>query len=222
MNLNLPNKLTLTRIILVPIVFILMLELPWQWASGYNAFINSVTGRVLVLILFVIAALTDFFDGRIARKYNLITNFGKFMDPLADKLLVLAVFLAFVPTGRLHAFLFFIILARELIITGLRQIAMEQGVVIAASVWGKWKTTFQMLAIIALMIEGIVKQKYLATEPSIRAASELGRLHNRRQYFARHRDRPDPGFGHRLRRQKQATSARLERRCNLDFSSPFP
>ncbi len=165
MNLNLPNKLTLTRIILVPIVFILMLELPWQWASGYNAFINSVTGRVLVLILFVIAALTDFFDGRIARKYNLITNFGKFMDPLADKLLVLAVFLAFVPTGRLHAFLFFIILARELIITGLRQIAMEQGVVIAASVWGKWKTTFQMLAIIALMIEGIVKQKYLATEP---------------------------------------------------------
>lgn len=164
MNLNLPNKLTLTRIILVPIVFILMLELPWAWAAGYNAFVHSVTGRVLVLILFVIAALTDFFDGRIARKRNLVTNFGKFMDPLADKLLVLAVFLAFVPSGRLHAFLYFIILARELIITGLRQIALEQGVVIAASKWGKWKTTFQMFAIIALMIEGIVIEKRLPTE----------------------------------------------------------
>lgn len=164
MNLNLPNKLTLTRIILVPIVFLLMLELPWSWASGYNAFVNSVTGRVLVLILFCAASLTDFFDGKIARKYNLVTNFGKFMDPLADKLLVLAVFLAFVPSGRLHAVLYFIILARELIITGLRQIAMEQGVVIAASMWGKWKTTFQMFAIIALMIEGIVIQTRMPSE----------------------------------------------------------
>lgn len=154
MKLNLPNKLTLMRMALIPLVMLLLLEIPF-WPAQIR-FIHSLFGQIAALVLFVIASLTDFFDGRIARSRNLVTNFGKFTDPLADKMLVLSVLLAFVARGRVHAFVFFVILARELIITGLRQVALEKRQVIAASWWGKAKTTVQLFALIFLMLEGIL------------------------------------------------------------------
>ncbi|MDO5734574.1 MAG: CDP-diacylglycerol--glycerol-3-phosphate 3-phosphatidyltransferase [Eubacteriales bacterium] len=157
MKVNLPNKLTLLRIALIPLILILMIEIP-AWPAQ-AAFVQTVLCRILALIVFCLASVTDFFDGQIARKRNLVTNFGKFTDPLADKMLVLSVFLAFVANGRIHALIFFVILARELIITGLRQVALEQNFVMSASWWGKAKTTIQMFALIALMIEGIVIAK---------------------------------------------------------------
>ena len=103
-------------------------------------------------ILFVIASLTDLLDGKIARKYNLVTNFGKFMDPLADKLLVCSALICLVELGRLPAWIVIIIIAREFIISGFRLVASDNGIVIAASMWGKFKTTFQMIMIVMLII----------------------------------------------------------------------
>jgi CDP-diacylglycerol--glycerol-3-phosphate 3-phosphatidyltransferase len=105
----------------------------------------------LALAIFIIASLTDAIDGHIARKHHLITNFGKFMDPLADKLLVSAAMVVLVALGRIPAWIVIVILSREFIISGFRQVAADQGIVIAASYWGKWKTVFQMV-MICLMI----------------------------------------------------------------------
>jgi CDP-diacylglycerol--glycerol-3-phosphate 3-phosphatidyltransferase len=105
----------------------------------------------LALAIFIVASLTDAIDGHIARKYHLITNFGKFMDPLADKLLVSAAMVVLVSLGRIPAWIVIVILSREFIISGFRQVAADQGIVIAASYWGKWKTVFQMV-MICLMI----------------------------------------------------------------------
>jgi CDP-diacylglycerol--glycerol-3-phosphate 3-phosphatidyltransferase len=106
----------------------------------------------IAVALFIVASLTDMLDGRIARKYNLVTNFGKFMDPLADKLLVCSALICLVETGQLAAWIVIIIIAREFIISGFRLIASDNGVVIAASYWGKFKTTFQMLMVIVLIL----------------------------------------------------------------------
>ena len=136
MSMNLPNKLTIFRcILIVPFVTLLL--------SGYD---------LVATIIFVIASLTDLLDGKIARKYNLVTNFGKFMDPLADKLLVCSALICLVEMGRLEAWIVCIIIAREFIISGFRLIASDNGVVIAASYWGKFKTTFQMIMVIVLML----------------------------------------------------------------------
>ena len=105
--------------------------------------------------VFIIASLTDLLDGKIARKYNLITDFGKFMDPLADKLLVCAAMICLVEMGRLPAWMVIVIISREFIISGFRLVASDNGVVIAASYWGKFKTTFQMLMIIVLNLGGV-------------------------------------------------------------------
>jgi CDP-diacylglycerol--glycerol-3-phosphate 3-phosphatidyltransferase len=105
----------------------------------------------LALAIFIVASLTDAIDGHIARKHHLITNFGKFMDPLADKLLVSAAMVVLVALGRIPAWIVIVILSREFIISGFRQVAADQGIVIAASYWGKWKTVFQMV-MICLMI----------------------------------------------------------------------
>lgn len=140
--MNLPNKLTMCRVILIPF-FVFFLLAPY--------FLDS--GKYIATIIFIIASLTDLFDGKIARKYGLVTNFGKFMDPLADKLLVCSALICLVELDRLGAWIAIIIIAREFIISGFRLIAAEQNIVIAASYWGKFKTTFQMLMIIVLILD---------------------------------------------------------------------
>lgn len=139
--MNLPNKLTVTRVILIPFfVFALLYQ------GGENQ-----TFRWAAAAVFIVASLTDLLDGKIARKYNLVTNFGKFMDPLADKLLVCAALICLIELGELPAWMVVIIISREFIISGFRLVASDNGVVIAASWWGKFKTTFQMLAVILLI-----------------------------------------------------------------------
>ena len=136
--MNLPNKLTVLRMIMiVPFVVLLL--------AGYD---------LIALVLFIAASLTDMLDGKIARKYNLVTNFGKFMDPLADKLLVCSAMIVLVEMGRIPSWIVIIIISREFIISGFRLIASDNGVVIAASYWGKFKTVFQMI-MICLMIADI-------------------------------------------------------------------
>ena len=139
--MNLPNKLTLSRVIMVPffVVFLLL-------APGHSSF------QWIALGIFIVASLTDLLDGKIARKYNLVTNFGKFMDPLADKLLVCSALIGLSSLQIVPAWITIIIIAREFIISGFRLIAAEKGIVIAASMWGKWKTTFQMIMLCAQMI----------------------------------------------------------------------
>lgn len=137
--MNLPNKLTIFRVILIPFFVVLLL-------LDITAF-----DKWIALAIFIIASLTDFLDGHIARKYNLVTNFGKFMDPLADKLLVCSAMICLVELARIPAWVVIIIIAREFIISGFRLVASDNGVVIAASYWGKFKTVFQMI-MICLMI----------------------------------------------------------------------
>ena len=143
--MNLPNKLTLVRVIMIPFFVIFMLT-----GLGGSA------SKWIALVIFIIASLTDLLDGYIARKYNLVTNFGKFMDPLADKLLVCAAMICLVELGRLPAWIVIVIISREFIISGFRLIASDNGRVIAASYWGKFKTTFQML-MICLMIADLAQ-----------------------------------------------------------------
>ena len=139
--MNLPNKLTIFRVILIPFFVFFMLA---PNMTGINHYIAAA--------IFIVASLTDLLDGKIARKYNLVTNFGKFMDPLADKLLVCSAMICLIQTGQLAAWIVVIIIAREFIISGFRLIASDNGVVIAASYWGKFKTTFQMLMVIVLIL----------------------------------------------------------------------
>ena len=139
--MNLPNKLTIFRVLLIPFFVFFMLA---PFFEGY--------GNYIALAIFVVASLTDLADGKIARKYNLVTNFGKFMDPLADKLLVSAALICLIEMGLLPAWVVIIIVSREFIINGLRMVAAEKGVVIAASYWGKFKTTFQMIMVIVLIL----------------------------------------------------------------------
>jgi len=140
--MNLPNKLTLFRVILIPF-FVFFLLTPFFPEYG----------NYIALVIFIIASLTDLADGKIARRYNLVTNFGKFMDPLADKLLVSAALICLVATGKLAAWIVVIIISREFIISGFRLIASDNGIVIAAGYWGKFKTTFQMLMVIVLILD---------------------------------------------------------------------
>jgi len=135
--MNLPNKLTITRMLIVP-VFIVILMLEYY---------------VISAVVFILASLTDMFDGMIARKYNLVTNFGKIMDPLADKILVVAALVCLVQLGDVPAWMVIVILAREFTVTGLRTAAAAQGIVIAAGTTGKIKTILQMIAIPALLLQ---------------------------------------------------------------------
>lgn len=140
--MNLPNKLTLLRVVLIPVfVVLLLLE------GGQND-----TLRIAALIVFCIASFTDFLDGQIARRNNLVTNFGKFMDPLADKLLVCSALICMIELGQLPSWYVITVIAREFIISGFRLVAADNGIVIAASWWGKFKTTFQMLTVILLIL----------------------------------------------------------------------
>ena len=150
--MNLPNKLTIARMCAIPLVIIISLM------SFLKDVIDGINLQLLILlIIFILASITDFLDGKIARKYNLVTNFGKFMDPLADKLLVMSTMIAILELGIFEAFdisfgfIITIILARELAITGLRTLAADNGVVIAASKLGKFKTVTQMTMIIYVL-----------------------------------------------------------------------
>ena len=138
--MNLPNKITLFRVAMIPIFLIFMLVpgIPY--------------GRYIAAAIFIIAALSDMLDGYIARKNNLVTNFGKFMDPLADKLLVSSALICFVELKLVPAWIVIIIISREFIISGFRLVASDNGVVIAASWWAKIKTTVQMIMSVILII----------------------------------------------------------------------
>lgn len=145
--MNLPNKLTLFRVVLIPVMVVL------SYFLKDIVVIHTVSlSNLLVLIVFVIAAFTDFLDGYIARKYNMVTNFGKFMDPLADKLLVLAGLIILLEMNVIYGWAVILILAREFMVTGIRLLAVEDSVVIAASKLGKAKTVSQMLMIIFLLL----------------------------------------------------------------------
>ena len=139
--MNTPNKLTIARMIIVTFLVIFLLT---GWGGEANRYIS--------LTLFVVASVTDWFDGYLARKNNLVTNFGKFMDPLADKLLVCSAMICMIDLKRLSAWFVIIIIAREFIISGFRLIAAENGIVIAANYWGKFKTASQMIMIILLIL----------------------------------------------------------------------
>ncbi len=155
--MNLPNKLTIFRMILiVPFVLLLLGGFhQWGWfMTIFGGIIEYVD--YISLGIFILASLTDLVDGKIARKYNLVTNFGKFMDPLADKLLVCSAMICLVEMMRIPSWVVIIIISREFIISGFRLVASDKGVVIAANYWGKFKTTFQMI-MVCLMIANIEK-----------------------------------------------------------------
>jgi CDP-diacylglycerol--glycerol-3-phosphate 3-phosphatidyltransferase len=140
--MNLPNKLTLLRVVMIPLLVVFMLVpmgIGWQ--------------KWIAVTIFVLASLTDLADGKIARRYNLITNFGKFMDPLADKLLVCSALICLIELHKIPAWVVLVIIAREFIVSGFRLVAVDQGVVIAASMWGKVKTTVQMIMIILMLAD---------------------------------------------------------------------
>ncbi|QJD83307.1 CDP-diacylglycerol--glycerol-3-phosphate 3-phosphatidyltransferase [Cohnella herbarum] len=149
--MNLANRITLVRIFLVPIVTIFLLvrvDLGSLTIGEYSISYN----QVFALLLFIIAASTDGLDGYIARKRKIVTNLGKLLDPLADKLLMAAVLIALVEMGKLGAWVAIIIISREWAVTGLRQVALLEGAVLAASKWGKWKTAVQITMIIVLLL----------------------------------------------------------------------
>ncbi len=139
--MNLPNRLTLLRVIMIPFfIFFLMFPFEGAWA------------RYVALAIFALASFTDFLDGYIARKKNLVTNFGKFMDPLADKLLVCSALICLLSLGDINVYVVLIIIFRDFIISGFRLIAAEKGVVIAANWWGKIKTVMQMVMVMSLIL----------------------------------------------------------------------
>ena len=144
--MNLPNKLTVLRIILVPffVLFLLVDSIPYNY--------------LWALIVFAVASITDCLDGNIARKYNLVTNFGKFLDPLADKVLVLAAMIGFIELRLSSSVVVIIVIAREFLVTSLRLVAASDGTVIAASIYGKIKTISQMFSIVAILLLKTIDQ----------------------------------------------------------------
>lgn len=161
MKMNLPNKLTILRVIMIPffVLFLLNEKIP------YN--------NLIAVVIFSLACITDALDGYIARKHNLVSNFGKFMDPLADKLLVSSAFICFVEKGLLPAWIVIIIISREFIISGFRLVAVDNGVVIAASIWGKFKTIVQMVMAILLIVNFDFEFFNILEQVSIYAAVAL-------------------------------------------------
>lgn len=138
-NMNLPNKLTVIRVLAIPLFLIFL-------------YISKGIFRFLPLLIFAAAAITDAVDGHIARRDNLVTDFGKFMDPLADKLLTTAAFIAFVEIGYLSSWVVILIISREFLISGFRTLAASKGITIAANPWGKIKTIFQMILIVVVLL----------------------------------------------------------------------
>lgn len=138
--MNLPNKLTIARMCMVPLFMIALM-------------MNTPASRLIATVIFALASLTDMLDGQIARKYNMVTNFGKLMDPLADKVLTAAAMICLVELGDLAAWIAVVIIFREYLITGLRSVAASENIVVAANIWGKVKTVCQMIALMLLMVK---------------------------------------------------------------------
>ena len=138
--MNLPNKLTIARMCMVPLFMIALM-------------MNTPASRLIATVIFALASLTDMLDGQIARKYNMVTNFGKLMDPLADKVLTAAAMICLVELGDLAAWIAVVIIFREYLITGLRSVAASENIVVAANNWGKVKTVCQMIALMLLMVK---------------------------------------------------------------------
>ena len=152
-NMNLPNKLAMLRMVLV-VPFILAMDsaLKIELANDGHANGLSISMRIIAFIIFLVASITDYYDGQIARKYNLVTNLGKLLDPLADKLLVISGLMIFVKYDKLSLWIALIIIGRELLVTGLRAIAASEGKIIAAETLGKWKTATQMVALCIMIL----------------------------------------------------------------------
>ncbi|AWB44368.1 CDP-diacylglycerol--glycerol-3-phosphate 3-phosphatidyltransferase [Paenibacillus sp. CAA11] len=150
--MNLPNRITLTRIFMIPVMLVFLL-IDWEWPysiewGSYSLPIN----QLIAALLFILAASTDGIDGYLARKNNMVTNLGKLLDPLADKLLVSAVLISLVALGKCDAWIAVVIISREFAVTGLREVALLEGSVIAASKWGKAKTITQIVAITVILL----------------------------------------------------------------------
>lgn len=143
---------------------IFMLPIPADWAADWNAFVNGLGGNIVALVLFVFASLTDYWDGSIARKNNLVSNFGKFLDPIADKLLVISTFACFLVRGKTGVVALVVIVGREFLVTGMRLLAAEKGVVISASLFGKAKTVTQLIALIFLFTEPILGHIFVSAD----------------------------------------------------------
>ncbi|WLR59788.1 CDP-diacylglycerol--glycerol-3-phosphate 3-phosphatidyltransferase [Guptibacillus hwajinpoensis] len=152
--MNLPNKITVSRIFLIP-VFLIFLLAPLPLGETEVAGAVLLNSHLVATAIFIFASVTDWIDGYIARKHNLVTNLGKFLDPLADKLLVTSAFVSLVELGAAPAWIVVVILSREFAVTGLRLVASSEGEVLAASNLGKLKTWIQIIAIIALLIENV-------------------------------------------------------------------
>lgn len=149
--MNIPNKITLSRIFLIPI-FIILLSVPFDWGEWNIGATQLPVSHFVAALLFIIASTTDWVDGYYARKFNLVTNLGKFLDPLADKLLVAAALILLVEMGLAPAWVVILIISREFAVTGLRLVAAGEGIVLAASSMGKLKTVTQLVAVAALLL----------------------------------------------------------------------
>ncbi len=177
--MNLPNRLTIFRVILIPFFLFFLL-------TDYC----GTAGKFIALGIFALASLTDLLDGKIARKRNLVTNFGKFMDPIADKLLVCSALISFVQLQLLPAWIVIILIAREFIISGFRLVASDGGIVLAASWWGKFKTTFQMIMCLLLIINldyaavNIIEQIFIYASLALSLISLIDYLIKNRKVIA--------------------------------------
>ena len=172
--MNLPNKLSILRAACIPVIVVLL-------------YLGTDACRIAACALFILASLTDLLDGHIARKYNLVTDFGKFIDPVADKLLVLTTLVMLVRGGLMEAWVVVLILCRELAVDGLRMVAVGQGKVIAAGKLGKWKTTFQMVTIVCILATNTpcFSAWYTAVLTGVAAALTVGSAVD---YFVRNKD----------------------------------
>lgn len=193
--MNLPNKLTVFRMILIP-VFMLVLALPLDWGTSQVAGAVLPVTHLVAAIIFIVASLTDLADGKIARKYKLVTNFGKFADPLADKLLVMTALIFFVQFGWVPAWMVAIIVIRELAITGLRTLIVENnGKVLAAAMPGKIKTASQMVAISFFLLHDIVFAMFNIPFAMIMIwIALLATIYSGIDYFYKNRDVFSDGF----------------------------
>jgi CDP-diacylglycerol--glycerol-3-phosphate 3-phosphatidyltransferase len=151
--MNLPNKITLSRVLAVPLFMLFIVPFPDGFLYEPIQKFLELYGKYIATAIFIISSSTDGVDGYIARKKKMVTNFGKFLDPIADKMLVTAALVALVQRNELSAWVAVIIIGRDLIVTGLRLVAAAEGVVLAASIWGKIKTLSQMVAIVAIMLD---------------------------------------------------------------------
>lgn len=149
--MNLPNKITIARVLMIPL-FVIAVLVPFPFGTWPVGNADLPVHHFIGAVIFAVAAGSDWLDGYIARKYSLVTSFGKFLDPLADKLLVTAALLVLIDISMLASWMAIIILSREFAVTGIRLVAAGEGNVIAASGLGKWKTTFQMVAIVVLLL----------------------------------------------------------------------